>query len=309
MSLSALPGQDQGMTLDATVPARPSLGITFVPTLPPEQLIGLAQTADREGLDVLWVWEDCFAESGVTTAAAALASTSRLRVGIALLPVPLRNVAVTAMEFATLERLFPGRLIAGVGHGVQDWMGQVGARVRSPLTLLREYTTALRALLAGERVTTTGEYVRLDGVALNWPPSPAPPLMVGGEGPKSLRLAAELGDGLLLGGGTNAQVASAIAVAQEVRGPGFPVVTNHIVSAGAGAQERLDRELRIWSRPTGEGVGAAGDGAAIAASIDRLAKLGCTHIAVQPTADEPDLHGLVHLLAHDVQSQVGASQS
>ena len=46
--------------------------------------------------------------------------------GIGLLPVPLRNVALTAMELATLERLFPGRLAPGIGHGVLDWMGQVG---------------------------------------------------------------------------------------------------------------------------------------------------------------------------------------
>jgi alkanesulfonate monooxygenase SsuD/methylene tetrahydromethanopterin reductase-like flavin-dependent oxidoreductase (luciferase family) len=41
-------------------------------------------------------------------------------VGIGLLPVPLRNVAITAMEAATLHRLFPNRLLLGVGHGVQD---------------------------------------------------------------------------------------------------------------------------------------------------------------------------------------------
>ena len=60
------------------------------------------------------------------------------------------------MEIAAVERMFPGRLIPGVGHGVLSWMGQVGARVASPLTLMREYVTALRALLAGESVTTTG---------------------------------------------------------------------------------------------------------------------------------------------------------
>ena len=73
--------------------------------------------------------------------------------GIGLLPVPLRNVALTAMELATLERAIPGRLIGGVGHGVQSWMGQVGARVESPVTLLREYSVALRRLLDGESVT------------------------------------------------------------------------------------------------------------------------------------------------------------
>jgi alkanesulfonate monooxygenase SsuD/methylene tetrahydromethanopterin reductase-like flavin-dependent oxidoreductase (luciferase family) len=49
-------------------------------------------------------------------------------------PERLRNVALTAMETAMLHRLFPGRVTVGVGHGVQDWMGQVGARVESPLT-------------------------------------------------------------------------------------------------------------------------------------------------------------------------------
>ena len=93
--------------------------------------------------------------------------------------MPLRNVAITAMELATLERLFPGRVMPGVGHDVRDWMGQVGARAESPMTLLREYATALRALLHGEQVTTSGRYVRLDGVALDWPPSPPPPLLVG----------------------------------------------------------------------------------------------------------------------------------
>src|SRR3954471_14606822 len=153
----------------------PALGFCFVPTHPPETLPALARSVERHGLDELWVWEDCFKQSGVASAAVARATTSGLRVGIGLLPVPLRNVALTAMELATLERLFPGRLVAGVGHGVQTWMEQAGARVASPLTLLREYATALRALLAGDRVSVSGRYVRLDDVALDWPPDVPPP--------------------------------------------------------------------------------------------------------------------------------------
>jgi len=54
----------------------------FLPQFPPERLRGIARTADEAGLDELWLWEDCFWESGVATAAAALAWTARLRVGI-----------------------------------------------------------------------------------------------------------------------------------------------------------------------------------------------------------------------------------
>src|SRR6185437_15096857 len=151
----------------------PALGVVFRPQNSPEQLRAVAEAADASGVDMLWLWEDCFREGGISTAAAALAWTSRVRVGIGLLPVPLRNVALTAMELATLERLFPDRLEIGIGHGVQEWMGQVGARAQSPLTLLREYTVALKRLLAGELVTTSGRYVNLDAVRLDWPPPAA----------------------------------------------------------------------------------------------------------------------------------------
>lgn len=116
------------------------------------------------------------------------------------MPVPLRNVALTAMELATIARMFPGRLLPGIGHGVLDWMGQAGVRAASPLTLLREQATALRALLAGEEVTVSGRYVTLEKVQLRWPAEPAPPLLIGGEGPKTLALAGELGDGVILTG-------------------------------------------------------------------------------------------------------------
>ncbi|HVD29372.1 MAG TPA: LLM class flavin-dependent oxidoreductase, partial [Mycobacteriales bacterium] len=123
---------------------KPTLGVTFRPQLPPERLREVAQAADRAGVAELWLWEDCFLEGGLTAATAALAWTERLRVGVGLLPVPLRNPALAAMEIATVARLFPGRLLPGLGHGVLDWMAQVGARVDSPMGLLREYTCAVR---------------------------------------------------------------------------------------------------------------------------------------------------------------------
>src|SRR3954469_11604072 len=141
-----------------------SLGAVFRPQLPPERLRDVVRLADESGLEELRLWEDCFREGGGSTAAAALARSERVRIGVGLLPVPLRNVAVTAMEAASLHRMFPGRAVLAVGHGVQDWMGQVGARAESPLTLLREHLVALRALLGGERVSTRGRYVSLDDV-------------------------------------------------------------------------------------------------------------------------------------------------
>lgn len=284
------------------------LGITFVPTLAPERLPSLARAAEAGGLDEFWVWEDCFKESGIATAAVALACTERVRVGIGLLPVPLRNVAMTAMEVATLERMFPGRLLAGVGHGVQSWMGQAGARVASPMTLLREYTDALRRLLDGDEVTVSGRYVQLDRVRLDWPATPAAPLLLGGDGPKSLALAGELGDGSILSAAlTDDQIRTACEVIAKAHAAGaraadpHPIVATQIAATGPGAQERLDRELPRWGKDPEQGVGVAGDAARIAESVRRLAALGATSVSIQPTEDEPDLEGFIGFLGREVR--------
>ena len=60
------------------------LGVVFRPELPPEQLRAVATAAEEAGLAELWLWEDCFKEGGIAAAAAALAWTDRLRVGIGL---------------------------------------------------------------------------------------------------------------------------------------------------------------------------------------------------------------------------------
>src|SRR5690606_34939159 len=81
------------------------------------------------------------------------------------------------------------------------WMAQVGARAPSPLTLMREYVPALRALLGGDEVTVDGRYVRLDHVRLDWPPAATPRVYCAAEGPKTLRLAGEVAGGVLLNSG------------------------------------------------------------------------------------------------------------
>lgn len=193
------------------------IGVIFPPDQPPERLHEVALATEAAGIGELWLWEDCFSESGMAPAGSVLAWTEQLRVGVGLFPVPLRNVALTAMEIATLARLFPGRLLPGIGHGVLDWMGQVGARAASPLTLLREYGTALRRLLDGENVTTEGRYVTLRDVQLRWPPEQVP-LLVGAEGPKTLALAGEIGEGIILTGDTGIDGATrAISIAQQAR--------------------------------------------------------------------------------------------
>jgi alkanesulfonate monooxygenase SsuD/methylene tetrahydromethanopterin reductase-like flavin-dependent oxidoreductase (luciferase family) len=273
-----------------------TLGAVYLPQFAPERLRSVARAADEAGLEELWLWEDCFWESGIATASAALAWTERLRVGVGLLPVPLRNVAIAAMEIATLQRLFPDRITIGVGHGVQDWMGQVGARAASPMTLLREYLSALQGLLRGQKLTVEGRYVKLDEVQLDWPPGPVP-LYVGAVGPKTLRLAGELADGVILTGGTTTEK---VAEAKRLSGGAKIVVYLH-AATGPGGAERLEAERVTWDYEEGRDCFAAGDAQAIAAAVRRWAEAGADTVVLQPTPDDPDPEGFVRFAGEQVR--------
>jgi len=289
-----------------------ALGAVFLPQLAPERLREVAVAADRAGLEELWLWEDCFLEGGLTAATAALAFTERLRVGIGLLPIPLRNVAVAAMEIATVERLFPGRFHAGVGSGVQDWMAQVGARVSSPLTLMREYVPALRSLLRGEELSVEGNFVTLDRVRLDWPPSTTVPIAIGTGGPKGLALSGELADGTILSSGTTPDgVRRARAHIDEGRArvgrTGAHTVTVYVLAAtGPGALVRWEAECRRWGFEPSDDIGAAGDAATIAAAVRRWADAGADTVVLQPTADDPDPVGFIEFIAGQVRPLVDA---
>jgi alkanesulfonate monooxygenase SsuD/methylene tetrahydromethanopterin reductase-like flavin-dependent oxidoreductase (luciferase family) len=157
-----------------------------------------ARRCEDAGLQQLWVIEDCFFTAGVSLAATALAVTDELKVGIGIMPAVARNPAITAMEIATLANIAPGRFLAGIGHGVQEWMGQMGARTRSPLTTLDETITVVRQLLSGEEVTFHGREVALERVRLDQPPSIVPPVIAGVQREKSLALAGRVADGVIL---------------------------------------------------------------------------------------------------------------
>jgi len=287
-----------------------AIGAVFLPQLPPERLREVARCADDAGLDELWLWEDCFREGGIASAAAALAWTERLRVGVGLLPAPLRNVALTAMECATLHRLFPQRVRLGVGHGVQEWMAQVGARVETPMALLREHLTALRALLRGEQVIMDGRHVRLDAVALDWPPASAPAVFAGAVGPRSLRLSGELADGTILTAGTPpARVRRARQLVDDGRaaagrtGPHQMIVYVH-AATGPGAAERLEAERARAGYDSMDDIGVAGDARAVAQTVRRWAEAGADAVILQPTPDDPDPEGFVRFVAGDVRPLV-----
>lgn len=177
---------------------RMSIGMCYHRTYPAHHVTDFARQLEEDGADQLWLIEDCFYTAGASLAGAALAVTERLGVGVGIFPARARTAAVTAMEIATLCDLAPGRVLPGIGHGVQSWMAQMGVRPASPLTALEEVITAVRRLLDGDEVSVDGDYVYLDGVKLDQPPVDPPPILAGVRGAKSLAMSGRVADGVVL---------------------------------------------------------------------------------------------------------------
>jgi alkanesulfonate monooxygenase SsuD/methylene tetrahydromethanopterin reductase-like flavin-dependent oxidoreductase (luciferase family) len=282
------------------------LAATCWPQVPPEQVRAVARAAEDAGLAELWLWEDCFWGGAMTLASAILAWTDRLPVGIGVLPVPLRNVALTAMEAAALQRLFPGRITIGVGHGVQGWMGQVGARAASPLTLLSEYLPALRGLLDGERLTVDGRYVSLEDVALGWPPVTAPPVLAAATGSRTLEVSGRLADGTILDSASTTperlrearQLIDAGRASAGRTGP-HQLVVYLLTVTGPDAARRLASMGR-------DGTAAVAGGAPeVAEAVRFWARAGADKVVLHPDAAGPDPVEFIRFAAEQVQPLLG----
>jgi alkanesulfonate monooxygenase SsuD/methylene tetrahydromethanopterin reductase-like flavin-dependent oxidoreductase (luciferase family) len=175
-----------------------SVGLVLGSAISPERLPGLARLSEELGYDELWFAEDYFFTGGISGAAAALGATRRIPVGLGVVSAVVRHPALLAMEIATLARMHPGRLRAGVGLGVPAWLRQMGIKPRSPLSAMRECVTAVRALLDGEELTREGRCFSFDRVQLTYTPDTPVPLYMGVLAPKAMKLSGEIADGNLL---------------------------------------------------------------------------------------------------------------
>ncbi|AXG78208.1 LLM class flavin-dependent oxidoreductase [Streptomyces paludis] len=282
------------------------IGVMFDRARRPEELASFAAELENLGagpqVDDLWVVEDLGWAGGVSSATLALAATERLRVGIGISPAPLRNPALLAMEFATLARVFPGRFVAGIGHGSPDWMAQVGAASPTKLALLEETIGAVRGLLSGATTSVDGRTVHIDGVTLVHPPAEAPPVVAGVVRPRSLELSGRVADGTVMAEGQGPRAVEAalntIAKGRAAVSPDGPaahelIVFTHLYvdddPAGVTtATAPVVAEYTEWLGIPREDVFlAAGPAATAAERIRSLWEAGADTVVLRPIGENP----------------------
>src|SRR5579883_3493738 len=133
-----------------------------------------------------------------TSAALCAAATSRIRIGPTVTNPVTRHPAVTASGIATLDEISAGRAFCGIGTGDSAVLN-LGERPVS-LARLRAYVHTVRSLLRRQDTEYQGRRVHL-----GWPARPAPVYVVA-EGPRTLELAGEIADGVVIGVGLQAEL-------------------------------------------------------------------------------------------------------
>jgi 5,10-methylenetetrahydromethanopterin reductase len=177
---------------------RSPVGLLVSSQLPPEQIPEISALAEREGFGELWIPEDYFFYGGISGAMAALGATSSIKVGVGVVSAMARHPAALAMELATIDRMFPGRVWPGIGLGVPHWVQQMGAMPTSPYTAMRETVTNVRRLLDGEEVSFEGQVYSFDKIKLVHPAVTKLPIYLGVIGPRMLSLSGEIADATLV---------------------------------------------------------------------------------------------------------------
>ncbi|MEZ0065641.1 5,10-methylenetetrahydromethanopterin reductase [Streptacidiphilus sp. MAP12-20] len=271
------------------------IGVMFDRSWDPAGLPGFAREVERLGVDDLWVVEDLGWNGGISAAGVALGATERIRVGLGIAPAPLRSPALLAMEVATLARVFPGRFVAGIGHGVREWMEQLGVAPRSPLALLEETLTVVRALLRGESVTVEGRELRLDGVQLVHPPAPdaVPPVIAGVVSPKSLELAGRAAQGTLVAEGHGPDDLRTVRAAAERGGADadFTLTVFAFLGVGEAAVPALREAVAGHAEWLGRGpkdtFSVSGSPAEARAAIEALGSAGAGTVVLRPVGPDP----------------------
>jgi probable F420-dependent oxidoreductase len=227
-------------------------GVTMAPAASLEALVAAARRAEELGYDILLAPDHVGAQlSPIAAMAFAAASTERLRVGSYVFANDFRHPLVLAREAHSMHILTAGRFELGMGAGwdVSDYekLGRTYDPVGRRIDRLTEAVPLVKRLLGGETVDHEGANYRMKGAYAGPPPVGASRsrILIGGSGPRVLRLAAREADNVglhprfnasrraRLGEATDEGTARKIAILRAEAGPRFEEIELNVMIARA----------------------------------------------------------------------------
>jgi probable F420-dependent oxidoreductase len=262
----------------------------------------VARRADALGFRDLWVTENtldhvfCFDPLIVLTYAAAV--TSRIRLGVSVMVLPVNNPIHVAHQVASLDYVSGGRAILGVGIGREHHYGQFGVPRERRVRRFTEELALIKALWTEPRVDYRGQIYRLDGGTMRPKPvqQPHPPIWMGVGHPDAVRRAARLADGWMgSGGSTIAHFAQSVpilraALEQEGCDPAHFPISKRIFMAvderPAVARAELHRWFtEVYHNPEGtDASGIHGTPEQVRERLEEMIGMGANHLMLNPVS-------------------------
>lgn len=168
-----------------------SFGVTFMLDPPPSRVVELAKLAEENGFDYVWAWDSHVLWQDVYPVFTLIATnTERVRIGPCVTNPATRDITVTASALATLNQISGGRMVMGIGRG--DSARRVIGKPPVTVEHLEQACRQIRDLAEGREIEYDGAPLQL-----KWA-SGTLPVWVAAYGPKALRAAGRVADGLIM---------------------------------------------------------------------------------------------------------------
>jgi probable F420-dependent oxidoreductase len=168
-----------------------SFGVTFMLDPPASRVVEWAKLAERHGFDYVWAWDSHVLWQDVYPVFTLIAAnTERVRIGPCVTNPATRDVTVTASVLATLNEISGGRMVLGMGRG--DSARRVIGKPPVTVEHMEQACRTIKDLAEGREVDYDGTPIRL-----KWA-SGTLPVWVAAYGPKALRCAGRVADGLIM---------------------------------------------------------------------------------------------------------------
>lgn len=175
------------------------MGFCVVPRVSSvEVLVEHFRLADEMGIEYGWLADQTFSPSAYSVLTLAAYLTKRIKLGTSVTNPYTRHPVIHATTGAVIDELSNGRFMLGIGAGDESSIKSLGLGYDKPVSMVRETVEAVRRLLRGEKVTCRGKALNISNVRLMFKPKRVFPIHVGARGPRMLRLAGEIGDGVLI---------------------------------------------------------------------------------------------------------------
>ncbi len=166
--------------------------ITFKPDMPHTRIVSLSKQAEAAGFAYGWIFDShVLWQEAYPLMTLMAVNTERMRIGTCVTNPAVRDATVTASLLATLNRISGGRMDLGIGRG--DSSRRVMGKKPTTLERLEETVSVVRDLCSRKRIEYEGRDIQMP-----WADSGVPPAWIAGYGPKALRCAGKIGDGVIL---------------------------------------------------------------------------------------------------------------